>query len=236
MTYDVGSDERLTWWTMRVQTRLRLVGTPWVHSHRARYAGLLVLRNGPRTPWQLSPLVVDSASCVHRRVPECLSVGALRAHLESKARALPSPGRRSVLLCADEPTAANWELARTAGGATIHADRQGEAHCLSGEELEEGDTLTVFAFTRPNYNGGLDSFPQHTLLFSHAELPPYPGDPSDTTSSNGTWASSSGGAWDPAKAVFVAPQPSNGDEYGVWHLETGHLEHPTLLPPRKGST
>lgn len=253
--YDVGADDRLTWWTMKAPTRLRLAGDPWVHSHRARYAGLLILRNGPRTPWELSPDL--PADCSRTARAECSGLDALRSHLFRQAMRLP-PGQGS-LYCQDNLHANTTALATTPGGATIQIDLPGQVVCASGRdsELQQGDMLTVLAFTRAVYLPEADPFQQHTLVFSHAELPPYDSDGAvptgeGDTGGRGRVADTGGGergantggedlgrgatgadadSWDPAQAVFVHPLPENNDEYGVWHLPTGKIERPTLLKP-----
>lgn len=213
--YNAGADERLTWWTMRVPSRLRLVGQPWLHTHRSRYAGLLVLRNGPSDPWLLAPELKDTLACA--RGGWCSTATRLRSYLELKARKLPACEGRSVLFCRDEPHAPSSVMAPTSGGAMLRVARQGRLVCRGGDEgtLEEGDTLTVLAFSRPLYDVDTDPFPMHTLVFSHAEL---------LAGANATSA-------DVSIAVYMHPLPDSNDEYGVWHLATGQVNWPGLRPP-----
>jgi hypothetical protein len=223
LAYDVGKDERLTWWTMRIPTRLRLAGNPWVHSHRSRYSGLLMLRNGPRTPWELAPTL--PADCSRRGFPECSSLDALRSHMTRQALQLP-PGRGS-LYCIDSLRANTTAFASTPGGATIQIDLPGHIDCPSGRdsELQQGDTITVFAFTRAVYLPDMDPFQQHTLVLSHAELPPFEYETAPRVGeSNET-------RWDRSLAVFAHPRPENKDQYGVWHLADGTVDQRIVLEP-----
>jgi len=228
--YDTGADERLTWWTMRVPTRLRLIGQPWVHSHRGRYAGLIVIRNGPRDPWELSPSLESPTSCRSRK--ECQSLDMLRLHLEVEAQQLVLRGRAGSLLCFDQAPSNSSRVATTDAGYTLHADQPSPISCRTGKDAEllPGDRLTFYAFSRANYDEQVNPYPQHLMLFSHAELLPV----ADKDLPAARRARGNGSEWDISRAVYIHPRPSNEDEYGVWHLGTGKVEQLTLKEPPGG--
>ena len=154
--YDVGNTERLQWWTVELSASGRVVPPVWVHAHRARYSGLLLLR-GAQTPLDIGGLEQDS--CARTR-PECTSVAALRAFL--LARVDPA-----TLLCHDNASAANFELVPTDDGGLGHYDRRGQLLCAGGFEFQKRERLTVFGFTRAVWDADVAHFPMHTLVLAH---------------------------------------------------------------------
>jgi len=173
-------------------------GTPWLHTHRSRYVGLLLLRNGPANPWLLAPELADTVACA--RGASCSSAARLRSYLELRAQRLPTCGGRSVLFCHDDPHAPSLVTATTAGGASLRVVRQGRLACRACNEgtLEEGDALTLLAFSGPFQNADTDTYPMHTLVFTHAEL--LPGATPQVTGANVT-----GIGWDVSRVVDVHP-------------------------------
>ena len=165
----------------------------YVHAHRARYAGMLLLR-GAHTPRSLlrslglhCPSAVQRANADGRSFsgggsdiggevpPPCRDVAAARDSLRRIAEA------KSLLLCADEglppgetglpPGEAGLppgEAGRHHGG---HHDRPGAFRCRAAT-FAAGEVVTAFAFSRANWAVGVTHFLQHSILFAYVRYAP----------------------------------------------------------------
>ena len=156
MRYDAGNTDRLSWWSMRVGRAGRLVTPAWLHCHRARFGGLMVLR-GQRSPFDYGGL---TATCAAGSRTECSSVAALRAFLLQRAA--------SDVLCNDNASAPTfWRSDATPGSAApSFYDRQGQLLCKP-HEFEAGETATIFVFQKPVWAPENAHFAMHTMVFMH---------------------------------------------------------------------
>ena len=170
--YDAGNRETLFMYSMAFPYSGTVVPPGWMHSHRARHGGFLLLRG----EHSLASLLARTAADAHRlptqgRGAAARSYAMLLAALPpaDRVRAL----RRSVLdlageervLCRDDETApTSLSIAETGDGHGGHFDRQGRTLCKPFA-FRRGEMFTVFSFARPNWAAHLSVFPQHTMLF-----------------------------------------------------------------------
>ena len=146
--YDAGGllPGRVSWWTLRSPVGGQLM-QPWTHSHRGRYAGL-VLARGVHTDWWRQ---------THG------GGGSVEA---ARARVLESLGDRVV--CHDDPSAPTSEtLVDSRTGVESTYDRQGAIVCRPPAMLELGEPLTVVAFSARRFGDDGPIYPQHTMIFAH---------------------------------------------------------------------
>lgn len=165
MRYDVGNTQRLTWWTVAIPSAGRLVPPAWMHAHRARLAGLLLLR-GRVAPSAYAGLGAD---CARRGHAACASVDTLRAYvLREAGAAVICHNNASVPSYAVQPAAAELSGGGGGGASLGYFDRQGELLC-EPHTFAAGDAVTVFAFSRSVWQPEDEHFTMHTMLFAHFE-------------------------------------------------------------------
>lgn len=154
LRYDVGNSEQLTWWWVQIGVAGRLLLPAWQHSHRARFAGLLLLR-GKRSPSTYGL----GADCQRARRRECVGgLAALREHMLTLAA--------TDLLCHDNASAPNFYQSADGGGRRFF-DRQGQLLCAAHADLEANEVVSVFAFSSPQWSAEMSPFPMHTMVFAH---------------------------------------------------------------------
>ena len=170
LRYDVGAVPSLRWWAVRIPFSGRLLPPAWLHSHRARYSGLLFVEGN-----HTIALAGDAGLCAERggQLATCKS-DATAALTTLRSMLLHAAGER--LLCADDPAVPSFDrLPLNADGSGGYHDRQGAIWCRPGASVSAGAAYTVFAFSTAHYLRHVDPFPQHTLLFlRYAPLPPPP--------------------------------------------------------------
>lgn len=160
--YDVGSSDRVFWWPLKMKTAGEIVGPVWVHSHRARYRGM-VLVAGAHSMHSLTGI---GPECATSNDPACHDIAVARQRLVKNAGLLA--------VCHDSLAVPNYLTVPSADGAASHYDRPGEFLC-DPFRFEEGQVFTVFSFSGPVYHPGefLNStFPQHTMIFAYFRIPP----------------------------------------------------------------
>ncbi|KAL1510680.1 hypothetical protein AB1Y20_006976 [Prymnesium parvum] len=147
--YDVPRRPALFWWVMRAPRGGRLLPPAWVHSHRARYGGLLLVR-GKHSPRSLAAF------------PRAANLTAARSALLAAAA-----GR---LVCADDEERAPSfaRLPPAADGTGGWYDRQGRVVCRQ-LDIERGEEYTLFSFNEPRWSTDVDPYPQHTMLFMYLD-------------------------------------------------------------------
>ena len=205
---------------MTIERAGRLVPPAWLHAHRARLTGILLLR-GAHQPSDFGRAADGSgglsASCQLDGRPECASVAALREAIRAES------ARAGGLICHDNETAPTYAVRRGVGAAVVaggptsgpgatYYDRQGQLLC-EPHAFEAAEQATVFAFTSARWAAAEEHFGMHTMLFTHF-LP------------------SNASTLDIERVSYA--QPSNS--YGVWDLPAGTFEtmrnNPTPLYAR----
>lgn len=170
--YNVGNSSKAYSWTVEMDVPGGTFHPPaWMHSHRARHAGYVLLR-GEHT---LHSLV--SAECILGR-NGCNTVAGIRkALLETDEE----------ILCADNYLVDTDSIyipdKHMGDGMTGNYDRQGNVKCKSFN-FDRGDMMTVLSFAIPRWADEMGVFPQHSMLFAlyvpfkaqpslAAQLPPH---------------------------------------------------------------
>lgn len=152
--YDVGNSTHVMFWQMSFPISGEfLPSTTRFHSHRARYAGY-VLINGSHTLESLAGLPS------HCHLQEtCSSIFAVRQLVLDRAG--------SRVLCHDRPEVPTFvNLTEKGDGYGGVFDRQGSLECKPFSFIR-GDIVTAFSFSTPIWAAKVNPFPQHTLLFSY---------------------------------------------------------------------
>jgi len=208
--YPVSPSPTLMWWTVTMASGGRIVPPAWLHSHRARLTGVLLLRgeqhpdsfglgiaNCTRAPTMLQAGVKTMQQAAPRW---CEDVSALRAALMARAA--------DELICHDNASTPMFFSERD-GAQSYYYDRQGELLCAP-HHFAAGERATVFAFTDAVWDAHMTQFPMHTILFMHL-LPPEPFAPIRRDAFE--------------RVTTVSPL-----SYGVWDLSAGTSELRPALP------
>lgn len=158
--YPVSNEPAVWWWTVLAPRGGRILPPAWVHSHRARYGGLLLVE-GSYSPCSLAGLG-----------PNCTGSGLATppAGLAEARRALREAAGSSLVCEDDEQLAPSYvrlpEDPRSGTGG--YYDRPGSLRCEPAD-LSRGAAYTVFSFSTPRWARGVDPFPQHTMLFMYVD-------------------------------------------------------------------
>lgn len=210
LRYPVAPEPRLWWWTVTLPRTGRMVAPAWLHSHRARYGGLLLVR-GERNPRQFG---LDPANCT-AAVPAvgsghsfsvpgwCDDLAALRSAIKRSAGA--------DLICHDNEYAPTYAAFASMGGKVRYFDRPGELLCDT-HEFSSGDRVTIFTFTHSLWNAEIRDFPMHTIVFTH--FLPTDGDESGFERLTQT-APNVFGTWDLDTRALSLAQPTHGLLSGI---------------------
>lgn len=160
--YAVPNIEMVFWWSYRMPRSGLLLLPAWVHTHRARYGGLLLVEGN----WSLATLASSrsgeflcgsAADAVAH--PMCRTAAAMRAHLMHRAA--------HRLLCHDDAAKSSYvQLPQAADGSGGYHDRPGAFTCREWH-FRAGDDITAFSFAVPLWNPHVLIFPQHTMVFAH---------------------------------------------------------------------
>ncbi len=161
---------------MRTAGRL-LLG--WIHSHRARYDDLLLLRGPPhelglrcpadepaahsgRADAELGltapPDASGAAEPEHGEVVTAVDVSAVRARLADHPRRV----------CRAVPGVASSARAAVAEGVEGTFDRRGAYECRDWH-FSAGDEYTIVAIHRPAWNAHVARFRQHSMVFMYVD-------------------------------------------------------------------
>jgi len=177
--FDVGNAPMVRWWTLTLPNAGTILPQFYVHSHRGRYGGALVVK-GRHSLWSLAGM---TDACVEeqdaRRMggtgsgserPDCaastglswdrLSMADLRAHLARRA------SQTNDLVCHDVAEVPVYlHLPAAADGSGGYHDRAGDFSCQAGRKFQPGEEWTVFYFSVPNFNPRIRTYLQHVLIF-----------------------------------------------------------------------
>lgn len=151
--YDAGTTPRVLFWSYRMRRGGRLLLPVWLHSHRARDGGVVLIA-GHHT---IASLTNGTFTAAH-------TIDALRDLVVARA------GNRVV--CRPDPSVPSVvHLSEAADGSLGgQYDRPGALIC-SSHEWRAGDRLTVFAFSEPRWAIHNVHFPQHTMIFAFFASP-----------------------------------------------------------------
>ena len=194
--FSVGAVPAVRWWTGVLPRAGSILPEAWVHSHRGRYGGVLVV-SGRHSLWSLAGVPRECLERLEtfehlptpargRRAsdalshPDCkaaanmswagLSAASLRSHLLGRAEASGS------LICHDLPEVPVYlRLPAAADGSGGYHDRAGQFQCATGRRFTAGEAWSVFYFSTPNFNPRMTSYLQHLLVmlrYVPAEAPP----------------------------------------------------------------
>jgi len=169
LRYHVTRSASVWWWTTRTPELCGgTITDAWVHSHRARYGGVLLVK-GNHSPASLSmgmPAAWDACE------PSETGTGRLCGALaQLKQRLVRDAAAARLLLCRDDDTADSvLQLQPQRGGLGGYHDRQGRLVCDSTARLDARQ-YTVLAFSDVLYGAQVDPFPQHTMIFLYVDLP-----------------------------------------------------------------
>ena len=152
--YNVGNDQHVMFWTIKLPHGGSLLPPARLHTHRARFAGYILIA-GRHSLLSLTGL---TDGC-HVSNATCRSVSNMRSEVLSRA------GGR--LICKDDENAASFvSIEESGGGDGGIWDRSGSIIC-DPFTFAAGDEVTVFSFSAPRWAEELKTFPQHTILFFH---------------------------------------------------------------------
>ena len=179
MRFDAGNRETLFSWTLTLPVSGRMRPPAWLHAHRARYGGYLLMRGEATLP-DLLGLGAGGASVraaldhLRDALPPSNRTAAVRRILVERA------SRDGRLLCYDDPSQPSFVVNPESGdglGGTF--DRNGRLVC-DEFDFAAGENLTAVYLSRPVWAAGLTPFPQHAQLAfyytpdadAHGEPPP----------------------------------------------------------------
>ena len=203
MRFDAGNRETLFTWTLTLPMAGRLAPPAWLHAHRARYGGYLLLRGAP-TLADLLGLQHGSSSHgaldrLRDSLPPSNRTATVRAILIERA------ARDGRLLCYDDPAEATFiALSGSEGdGLGGHFDRQGRIVC-EPFAFSEGEVLTAVYLSRPVWAKDLLRFPQHAQLAFFYTTPPSDDEAAAPGSGDDAGVAKGGGAGGAAPLIRVA--------------------------------
>ena len=160
LRFDAGNRETLFTWTLTLPVSGRLAQPAWLHAHRARYGGYLLLR-GAHSVTELLSMQGDRRGALDNlrgSLPPSNRTATVRAILLERAM------RNGSLLCHDDPAEPTF-VARAERGDGLGGifDRQGRVVC---EPFAFGasEVLTAVYLSRPVWATDLVPFPQHAQL------------------------------------------------------------------------
>jgi hypothetical protein len=161
MLYDrflVAPAPSVAWYSVRMPISSRLLPGTWMHSHRARFLGLLVLRGRAA---QSSP------ACKVLAGPWANYFEGHRAEDDEaleRARDAFEFSHSDVLCRTDSRVAdvVHWANAS-------HFERAGHLECKSNMIFAEGEELTIVIFTKPRWEPAVEIYPMHVDTFFFVE-------------------------------------------------------------------
>ena len=170
--FDCGSRQALFTYSIELPCSGTVVPPGWMHTHRARHGGYVLLR-GEHTLFSLFAGASNVSSDVGNRTAAHAAYAAFVTSfavtpaservVRLRRAVLELAGRR--LLCHDdEHVPTSVVLSENGDGLGGHFDRQGSIACAPFH-FRAGEKVTAFSFVSPNWAKDLKVFPQHTMLF-----------------------------------------------------------------------
>ena len=159
--FPMGAAPEVRWWTTRLRRGGTILPETWVHSHRGRYGGCLVVA-GRHSLWSLAGMPMTARDQAMPTTAPSWSIGSaseLRAHLALRAEAA------GTLVChdvAEEPVF--LRLPPASDGSGGYHDRAGRFVCETGRHFEAEEEWTVFFFSTPNFSPKMRMYMQHMLV------------------------------------------------------------------------
>ena len=173
--YWVPNTDAVFWWSLESPISGRILHTHvWLHSHRARFGGLLFV-SGQHSPDSLASIgpscIVGSKSAGRRTADEGASA-ACTDLMEVRRRLYAAAESRGILICADDEvhSPSYIHIPRSPDGSIAggYYDRQGRLVCKPFTLVQNG-ILSVFAFSTARWHSEIDPFPQHTMTFAYVD-------------------------------------------------------------------
>ena len=203
-TFNVQAHDTLVWWSgvMPADGKL-LPENPWLHTHRARFAGFLLLK---------ASLSALNFSCDEFGVSEVSGEHSRAADLTAIRARLMQSGQ---VVCYDDPTVADYITIKGSPREGVAAgvyERQGRVRCTPWS-FTRGERYSIFGFFKPRFRTIARHMGMHLALFLHVDLQ------SDKSVD--------------AILVFVAPSPPlTAPSRPPTHLAPPpYTSHPTALCP-----
>ena len=175
----VNNRPHIRWWSYSLSRDGELVLPAWVHSHRGRYGGALVVRNN-HSLWSLAQLPARcledpadsagaSADAAGSRGPNAPGGGECAALFDLSRMLKRLKGNAEAaddLICYDlreQPTFLFVNQSTAPPGYGGFHDRGGELHCRAAT-FRAGDKWTVFYANEPVFHSHMKTFMQHLLV------------------------------------------------------------------------
>ena len=195
---NVGNETRVYHFSFEMPKSGTQHGNPWIHTHRGRYGGMALVRG----KHSLQSLLGIPGKCSTDRSmgSACTDIAATRERLLDIA----GPKGTGQVVCIDDPTFPS-SVERKVGEVGVGLgedgifDRQGVMKC-DPFHFKEGETFTIFSFSKPQWLLDMLVFPQHVMLFFFF-IPD--------------------GAKDESADYSTADQIEPDHGYGVWTLPKG---------------
>ncbi len=158
--YLVGSSEEVLWWSGHIPIDGETLANPWLHTHRARYLGMLLFsENADNILYQVggcSSLRISTFPTPYTHIAE---KGATHSY-----RILKKVNRS--LICADFSEAPSAiHIGGSDGIPDGFYDRTFSAVRCQRWEFKAGSQFSVFAFHAPRWSMSTKDFPMHFNLF-----------------------------------------------------------------------
>lgn len=187
-----------------------IVGPAWIHSHRARHRGFLLVK-GTHSMHSLTGVG-----------PDCAFSNDLACHDISAARQRVIENGGSLVVCRDYPEVPSFETITSRNGVVTYFDRPGKFGC-SPLSFTFGQNFTIFVFSGPVYHPGNTPntiFPQHSMIFAYYRTRDSEGRERFNRSNTIQQFAKTYGVWEIAKPdLYSDSMPVRGSEndpYGVF--------------------
>ena len=173
----VGPGSSIVWFRVPMPVSGRLLPGAWVHTHRARYSQMLLLRDQAVPP-----------TCNNLDGPFKYFFDGYRAKDKHALELAQQAFERSYngVVCRTDPSVADFVV--DANGS--HWERAGKLACESNLHLKEGELLTVVLSFEPRWAGNVEFYPMHFAAFLFLEVD---GGSAVQTESKGQWGRCEGG-------------------------------------------
>ena len=170
--FDCGNRQSLFTYSIVLPSSGTVVPPSWMHTHRARHGGYVLLR-GEHTLFSLVAGAPNASSAVenltaahieYTTLLEDVSAMPASARVASLRRAVLERAGASLLCHDDERQPTSFAINETGDGLGGHFDRQGATVC-EPFSFRADEKVTAFSFVNPNWALDLKVFSQHTMLF-----------------------------------------------------------------------
>ena len=160
-TFNVQRVPSLVWWSGRMPASGMLLNhVPWLHTHRARFSGVLVLA---------ASLAELNFSCRSFGVTNVSAEHSRAADLSAIRRRLLASGR---VVCQDDQAVPDFVDVKPSAHLGIAGgmyERQGRLRCEPWA-FRSGDRYSVFGFFRPRWHSDIRHMGMHLAAFLHVDL------------------------------------------------------------------